>query len=155
MGIANVLRRRKIRQLALPKFLSVDVNSSLAETVRAMQSAKVGAVLVTENQRLAGIFTERDLITKVAGVTVDRVKPIREFMTPEPATLHPEDSVFDAIQLMDERGYRNIPLVDQRGQLAGNLPVSTLINFLAESFPQEVLALPPRANQLFTAADGA
>jgi hypothetical protein len=37
----------------------------------------------------------------------------------------------------------------------GSLPVSTLVDFLAESFPQEVLALPPRANQRFVAADGA
>lgn len=155
MDIRSVLRQRKIRQLELLPAATVDVDASLSDTLKVMRLAKVGAVLVTENERLAGIFTERDLITKGAGDSVEHSRPIRDFMTPEPATLHPNNSVLDAIQLMDQHGYRNVPLVDEQGRLAGTLPVSTLINFLAESFPQEVLALPPRANQHFTAADGA
>ena len=84
-----------------------------------------------------------------------RPRPIRDFMTPNPTVLSPEDSVFDAIQLMDEHGYRNIPVVEGDGRLAGSLPVSKVVEFLAESLPQEVLALPPRGEQHFTAADGA
>jgi CBS domain-containing protein len=155
MSIGTVLRERKIRQLALPEFLAVDSVTTLGETIRVMQAAKLGAVLVTENRRLAGIFTERDLISKVTWAEDEESKPIREFMNPEPATLHPGASVFEAIQLMDRHGHRNIPLVDEEGGLVGSLPVSTLIDFLAESLPQEVLALPPRAHQRFVDADGA
>jgi CBS domain-containing protein len=155
MGIASVLRERRIRQLSLPPYVAVDASTGVRETIQTMQSAKLGAVLVTENQRLVGIFTERDFITKVAGTEEEEPKPIRDLMTPSPATLHPDDSVFDAIQLMDEHGYRNVPIVDERGHLTGSLPVSALIDFLAENFPQEVLALPPRANQQFSAKDGA
>jgi CBS domain-containing protein len=155
MGIETILRQRRIRQLDLPEFIAVESSSSLGETVQAMRTAKLGAVLVTENQRLVGIFTERDLISRVTGVKEDSSRPIREFMTPDPATLHPEDSIFNAIELMDGHGYRNVPLVDEQGHLGGSLPVSALIGFLAENFPQEVLALPPRANQHFASADGA
>jgi len=155
MGIEALLRQRRIRQLDLAPFLAVDVGSSLLETLQAMRSSGSGAALVVENERLAGIFTERDLISRVAAASVDDTRPIRDFMTPNPAVLSPEDSVFDAIHLMDEQGYRNIPLVEGDGRLAGSLPVAKVVEFLAESLPQEVLALPPRADQRFVAADGA
>ena len=76
-------------------------------------------------------------------------------MTPHPTTLHPDDSVADAIQLMDEGGHRDVPLVDEQGRFLGRLEVSNLIYFLAESFPQEVLSLPPRPNQKLIEPDGA
>ncbi len=155
MGIEAILRSRRIRQLELPRHLSVDAGNSLRETLQAMQGSGSGSVLVTENERLAGIFTERDLISKVGVASVDSTRPIREFMTPNPTVLSPEDSVFDAIYLMDEHGYRNIPLVEADGRLVGSLPVSKVVEFLAESLPQEVLALPPRGEQRFAAADGA
>jgi CBS domain-containing protein len=155
MGIEAVLRSRRIRQLELPQYLSVDANTSLQDTLQAMQASGSGSALVTENERLAGIFTERDLISKVGVAAVDSTKPIRDFMTSNPTVLSPENSVFDAIYLMDEHGYRNIPLVEADGRLVGSLPVSKVVEFLAESLPQEVLALPPSGEQSFAAADGA
>jgi CBS domain-containing protein len=155
MGIETVLHQRKIRQLDLSPVVTVESSSTLGNTLEAMRSAKRGAALVIENGMLAGIFTERDLITKVVGTDIDESCPIRQFMTAVPATLSQEASVFDAVQLMDEHGYRNIPIVDDSGRLLGSLPVSKIVDFLAEIYPQEVLALPPRAEQQFTAADGA
>ena len=155
MGIEALLRQRRIRQLDLAPFLAVDVGSSLLETLQAMQASGSGAALVVENERLAGIFTERDLISRVALASMDNARPIRDFITPNPTVLSPEDSVFDAIQLMGEHGYRNIPLVEGDGRLAGSLPVAKVVEFLAESLPQEMLALPPRADQRFGTADGA
>ena len=123
MGIEAILRSRRIRQLELPQYLSVDAGNSLRETLQAMQRTGSGSVLVTENERLAGIFTERDLISKVGVTSVDSARPIRDFMTPNPTVLSPEDSVFDAIYLMDEHGYRNIPVGGSRrtagGEFAG------------------------------------
>jgi CBS domain-containing protein len=155
MGIEAILRSRRIRQLELPQYLAVDATNSLQDTLQAMQASGSGSALVTENSHLVGIFTERDLISKVGVASVDKTRPIRDFMTPNPTVLSPEDSVFDAIYLMDEHGYRNIPLVEADGRLVGSLPVSRVVEFLAESLPQEVLALPPRGEQRFAAADGA
>jgi len=155
MGIEAVLRSRRIRQLDLPPFLSVNVDSSLRDTLEAMQASASGSVLVIENQRLAGIFTERDLISRVAVGSMDGSRPIRDFMSPNPTVLSPESSIFEAIQLMDEHGYRNIPVVEPDGRLRGSLSVSKVVEFLAESLPEEVLALPPRAEQRFEDADGA
>ena len=155
MDIESTLRLRKIRHLDLAPLVCVEADSSLDEVVAAMRSQHVGCVIVTENHKLAGIFTERDLVTKVIGTPVEYSGKVREFMTPHPTTLHPEDSVADAIQLMDEGGYRDLPLVDEEGRLLGRLEVSNIVDFLAENFPQEVLSLPPRPNQNFTEPDGA
>jgi len=155
MDIESTLRHRKIRHLDLAPLVCMEADDSLDEVVAAMRSQRVGCVLVLENHQLAGIFTERDLMTKVIGSSVEYSRTVRDFMTPHPTTLHPDDSVADAIQLMDEGGYRDVPLVDEEGRLLGRLEVSNIIDFLAENFPQEVLSLPPRPNQNFIEPDGA
>ena len=66
MGIVSALRERRIRQLGLPPFVAVDASTGVGETIQTMQSAKLGAVLVTENDRLVGIFTERDYLRRIA-----------------------------------------------------------------------------------------
>ena len=155
MDIEKVLRERKIRQLVLGPLVSIESETSLKYAISAMQQNQVGYVLVTENQQLVGIFTERDVLGKVMGESVDDSRLLKEFMTPSPLTLNPDSSVLEAIQLMDEHGYRNVPLVNAEGNLVGNLSASNIIDFLAESFPQEVLSLPPKANQNFSSVDGA
>ena len=155
MDIEKILRERKIRQLVLSPLVTIESETSLKNAISAMQQNQVGYVLVTENQQLVGIFTERDVLGKVMGEGVDDSRLLKEFMTPSPLTLNPDSSVLEAIQLMDEHGYRNVPLVNAEGNLVGNLSASNIIDFLAESFPQEVLSLPPKANQNFSSVDGA
>jgi CBS domain-containing protein len=155
MDVESTLRQRKIRHLDLAPLVCVEADANLHDVVAAMRSQQVGCVLVMERHKLAGIFTERDLMIKVIGSPVEYSRAVREFMTPHPTTLHPDDSVADAIQLMDGGGHRDVPLVDEQGRLLGRLEVSNIIDFLSESFPQEVLSLPPRPNQNFTEPDGA
>jgi CBS domain-containing protein len=155
MDIDKILEERKIRQLSLSPLVTIESKKSLKEAIAAMQQKQVGCILITENDQLAGIFTERDVLGKVMGQHVDDSREIKAFMTSSPLTLDPGSSVLEAIQLMDDHGYRNIPLVDGNGSLVGNLAVSNIIDFLAEIFPQEVLSLPPKANQHFSSVDGA
>jgi CBS domain-containing protein len=155
MNIERILQERKIRQLSLSPLVTIDSRKSLKEAVAAMQQKQVGCILITQNEQLVGIFTERDLIGKVMGQHVDDSREIKAFMTSTPLTLDPGSSVLEAIQLMDDHGYRNVPLVDTNGNLVGNLSVTNIIDFLAEIFPQEVLSLPPKANQHFSSVDGA
>jgi CBS domain-containing protein len=155
MDIERILQERKISQLSLSPLVTIDSQKSLKEAVAAMQQNKVGCILITQNERLVGIFTERDLLGKVMGQHVDDSREIKAFMTSTPLTLDPGSSVLEAIQLMDDHGYRNVPLVDTNGNLVGNLSVTNIIDFLAEIFPQEVLSLPPKANQHFSSVDGA
>lgn len=76
-------------------------------------------------------------------------------MTTEPRTLRLEQTVRDAIELMETGRYRNIPIVDANGRLAGVVRQQDILRFLAESFPEELLNLPPRPHQRMEESEGA
>jgi CBS domain-containing protein len=91
---------------------TVDASSDLATVVRMMIERGVGAVLVTINEReLAGILTDRDFLTKVAGRSGFEGLPVREFMTPNPETVSLTDPLAFAVRKMAAGGYRHLPVV--------------------------------------------
>jgi CBS domain-containing protein len=104
--------------------------------------------------RLAGVLTERDIFSRIVGGRVDLNQPVEHLMTTEPRTLDLDDTIRDAIVLMQTGRYRNVPMVDQSGHLVGVVRQSDIINYLAESFPEELLNLPPRLHQRMKAPEG-
>jgi CBS domain-containing protein len=84
-----------------------------------MAQRQCGSVLVVERGRLLGIFTHGDLVGRVLATGLDpNLTLLVEVMTKEPDTIRPDDSVDEAIRLMDECGYRHLPVVD-RGEVVG------------------------------------
>jgi CBS domain-containing protein len=144
----------KIRHLKLDPPVCVESGSPIGSVVSRMKEETRSCVLICKGEKCIGIFTERDFLNKILGRKVDRSQPVDEFMSANPRTLTVDDTLGDAIQLMHEYGYRNIPLVDQKGNCAGLLQIRNIIQFLAELYPQEVLsARPPQ--QSFSEPDGA
>ena len=133
----------------------VRASSSIQETLHAMQKQKRGCSIIKRDNKIAGIFTERDLITRVIITKVDFSLPIEKVMTPNPSCLHWESSVSEALHLMSEKGYRNLPLVDHEGEIRGLVTVRDIIDFLAEHFPYEIYNLPPDPHQINRAREGA
>ena len=82
-------------------------------------------------------------------------RPIRDFMTPEVAVLSPDNSLMEAVLLMNQGGYRHIPLVDSADRVCDCLSVINIVDYLLECYPQEVFSLPPRPHQNFAEPDGA
>jgi CBS domain-containing protein len=99
-------------------------------------------VIVSDDGRVAGIFTERDLINRVFGEKIDMESPISQWMQPAVETLSPDACVGDAVRLMNEKSFRNIPLV-RKGELVGSISVFDIITYLAECYPKETMNLPP------------
>jgi len=155
MSIATRLRETKIRHLPLRTPALVERGQSIREAVEAIKSRGLGCALVCDQGRLAGIFTERDLLNKVLGKKVSYDLPVDNFMTADPARLSLDDSMEAAMQLMREGDYRNIPLVDAEGKTAGVVTVRDLISYLAEHFPKEALNLPPVSDQHLARPEGA
>ena len=127
----------------------------MRQVIETIQQAQAGSVLIVDGKRLVGIMTERDVLMKVVARHVDYDKPVDEFMTPNPRTLRPSDTIGDAINLMHEAGLRNIPIVDEDGEAIAVFRARDVIHHLAESFPAHVLNLPPRTNQQMKTAEGA
>jgi CBS domain-containing protein len=134
--------------------LCVQQGTSTIEVLSRMQKERQGCVLICEKDECRGIFTERDYLNKIVGKRVDLSRPVDEFMSNSPKMLTVEDTVGQAIQIMHDHGYRNIPIVDQT-KCVGLLQIRNVIDFLAEIYPQEVLNTPPRPDQRFDEPDGA
>jgi CBS domain-containing protein len=92
--------------------ISAQADTSVAEAARIMRSRRVGALLVMEGGRLAGIFTERDALFRVIAEGRDpEATPLHEVMTRDPRTISPDRPFGHALHIMYEGGFRHVPVV--------------------------------------------
>jgi CBS domain-containing protein len=135
--------------------VAVPPGTTIGEAARIMKVHRVGCVLVEEQGRLIGIFTERDILTKLVGTGYDPAAvSVDGVMTRSPETLTPEDPIAFALHRMSVGGFRHIPLVDASGRPVGILSVKDILDYLAEHFPQEVLNIPPEPRRQPQTRDG-
>ena len=146
-------RDQRVRVLQTSDFVAVSPFTPLSQAIEAMKSDEDGCVIVSDDGRVAGIFTERDLLTKVIGHEVDLNSPISQWMHPTVETLSPDATIGDAVKLMDEKGFRNIPLV-KKGELIGLISVFDIIRYLAECYPKATMNLPPLPAQVMDTVEG-
>jgi CBS domain-containing protein len=105
LPIKSVLEPRKL-VVAAP-------HTTVTEAARLMKEGKVGAVLVVEEGRLVGIFTERDALFRVIAPGLDPAKTeLRGVMTRDPTTVAPDETFGYALLLMHEKGFRHTPVVE-------------------------------------------
>ena len=117
--------------------LTVDSALPLAEVAARMVEREVGAVLVLDGERLAGILTERDVLRAVArGIRDDAV--VRDWMTTDPETIEPGESTKHAATLMMHGGFRHLPVVEG-DRVVGIVSIRDLMRLaLADSAPRGV-----------------
>jgi CBS domain-containing protein len=150
------LADEKLKMLSRRDPLTVRPGTSLGECLRRIQETGTGdSVFVTEESgRLVGVLTERDIFAKLVDSDVDLSRPVESLMVDHPWTLHLDQPIRHAIDLMQTGRYRNVPLVDDDGALVGVVRPVDILKYLAEAFPEELLNLPPRPHQLMVAEDG-
>jgi len=95
------------------KFLAAPPETTVSNAARLMADQNVGAVMVVENERLVGIFTERDAVFRVIAQGRDvKTTPLTDVMTTAPKTLDPGKSYGHALLLMQENGFRHVPVIE-------------------------------------------
>jgi CBS domain-containing protein len=95
------------------KTLTLGVKTTVSEAARLMTKNKVGVVLV-EDGRFVGIFTERDALFRVLAEGRDaQTTRIADVMTPDPLTIHPDKPFGHALHIMYENGFRHVPVVKE------------------------------------------
>jgi CBS domain-containing protein len=144
---------QRVSVLPTDDYVAVSSYTPLTQAIEAMKNDEGGCVIVSDDGRVAGIFTERDLLNKVMGEDVDLESPISEWMQPVVETLSSEATIGDAVRLMNERGFRNIPLV-KNGELVGSISVFDIITYLAECYPKVTMNLPPLPAQVMDSVEG-
>lgn len=153
----QLLTDRPLSLLTRREPISVPPGTPLADCLAAIQRSGTGdsVFVCDESGRLHGVLTERDMFGEIVTGKVDLSRPVETLMTTEPRTLTLDQTIQDAIELMQTGRYRNVPLLETDGTLAGVVRQNDIIRFLAESFPEELLNLPPRPHQAMKEPEGA
>jgi CBS domain-containing protein len=93
--------------------VTAPAHTTVAEAARLMKKRAVGALMIVEDDKLVGIFTERDALFKVNATGLNaQTTQIAEVMTRNPQTIHPDKPFLDALHLMHESSFRHIPVVE-------------------------------------------
>lgn len=155
--LGAAILHQPIRALAtLRPAICVPPNTTIRAAIERMNQHSAGCVLVEHGQRLVGIFTERDVLTKIvgSGVDVDRTT-VDRVMTADPESLSPEDRAAYALNKMSVGGFRHIPLVDDAGHPVGVVSMRNVVDYIADLLQTEVTNLPPEPRNISRAREGA
>lgn len=102
-----------LKEKAITNLVSIAPASAVADAVRTMNQHKIGAVVVLDQQKLVGIFTERDVLVRVVGDARDPMTTlVSEVMTAEVRSVGSTTPVGDALKLMSDGRYRHLPVQD-------------------------------------------
>lgn len=134
--------------------LCVSPQMTAREVLVLMKQHDTGSALVCDDQRLIGIFTERDALRLLA-TEADLSAPIESVMAQNPVTVKAEALIADAIVIMTDGGYRHLPIVDVDDQPIGMLKVRGIVHYFVEHFPQAIYNLPPTPGSVVQEREGA
>lgn len=117
--------------------LTVSGCTTVREAIHELVERKIGCLLVTDDDnRLIGVFTERDILNKVSGDLSTLDRPISEFMTVSPQSITREDSIAYALHAMDLGGYRHQPIVDKDGVPNGIISIRDILRYMCIRFAE-------------------
>ena len=128
MTIADVMTKSVI---------SVDASITITEAAKMMEDAKVGAVIVMENNTPVGIVTDRDFAVKVVAHAYDGSTPVKQIMSSPLVSINSDESVRTAADLMHDRGMRKLPVIDDEN-VVGIITATDIVNLLAVCVEDDV-----------------
>jgi CBS domain-containing protein len=155
MSIAAEIRRSRVGHLELHEYVTAEEELPVSDVVALMAGGNRSTALITNGGRLTGIFTERDVLHRVASAPSAWHRPVREVMTPEPVTIDAGATIHVALAKMKEGHFRDLPVVDEEGSIVGNLTDNAVVRRLADYLQAEVLNLPPDPDQVPQSVEGA
>jgi CBS domain-containing protein len=120
---------------------AVSTSVTVFEAVQKMNQNKVGCVLVMNGDRLAGIFTERDVLTRVITSSLDpHLTPITQAMSANVLTIPPEATVQEVMDIFAEKRCRHLPVV-QDGRITGLISIGDVSRWVANAHRAEAESL--------------
>ena len=126
--IANVMTKSVI---------SVDASITINEAAKMMEDAKVGAVIVMENNLPVGIVTDRDFSVKVVSHAYQITAPVKQIMSSPLVSINSDETVRMAADLMHDGRIRKLPVIDD-GKVVGIITATDIVNLLAVSVEEDM-----------------
>lgn len=145
---------QRVGELPLAEPVFLPPTASVRTAVQRMHRGARSCVLAMEEEKLVGIFTERDVLTRCMAGDFDWDQPLApDLLTRDPFVIASTTTVGDAIAIMQRSNYRTLPVVEDDA-VVGLVRLGELLQHFAESFPEEVLNLPPRPHQVVARREG-
>lgn len=127
----------------LQPVVGVEPQTSVRKAIQEMIDRRVGCVLVIENDKLAGVFSERDVLTKAVSNNIDLDSTaVSELMTADPETLSQDHELAFALRKMAVGGYRHVPLLNENGRPVAVVSMRDIVDFIVSLYQKQVLNLP-------------
>jgi CBS domain-containing protein len=124
---------QRIGDVRVSKALTVSPNATVREAVAVMSDDPGGAVVVTDGTTILGIFTERDVLKKLAGRPGALDEPVAAYMSPDPVVLRDSDTMATALNKMGDGGFRHIPLT-RDGRLVAMVTARDVLQWLMSRY---------------------
>jgi predicted transcriptional regulator len=113
---------------------TIDVHASTAAAIQKLASQHVACLLVEEKGKLVGVFSDRDVLTKVALEEGQLERPVSEVMTADPVYVYETDPIASALCVMAVSGYRHVPIVNVQERIVGIVSPQRVTAFLSKYF---------------------
>ncbi len=131
-----------VRELLVTKgkdVVSMDGENTVEDAIRSMHSRKISAILITENGRPIGIFTERDVVRCYISIEGKPFKDalLRDFMTTNLIVAEPEDEIGSVMSVMVQKNIRHLPVSD-KGKVIGILSIRDVIQSQVSKLTSEI-----------------
>jgi predicted transcriptional regulator len=140
MGLQRNMRNEPVSRLALREPATVECGATLRDAILRMRERKLGcAVVVDEDRKPVGMFTESMLTQLMARGTFDPDRPIEQEMAAKWPWVHMADAIADVLSAMEFGNIRFLCVVDEEGRLAGVTGQKGLMEYVAEHFPGQVM----------------
>ena len=129
---------------------TVTVDATVLEAVWSMQNARTGATAVLEDEKLVGIFSERDVMLRVVAAQRDAAATqVQKVMTSTVKSVFEDQDAGDALELMVANHVRHLPILDSQGSLTGLISIRNLLQHHVEELADQLNSL-----ESFFLADG-
>ncbi|MDG1897449.1 MAG: CBS domain-containing protein [Fuerstiella sp.] len=134
-----------IRQLSglHDSIVALDPTATVDDAVQTMIQNRMGAILIVDDNKLVGLFSERDVLTRVvAQGRIPAETPIVDVMTPDPECLCFDDEIVFALNKMTVGGFRHVPILDEDGAPTAVVSMRDVVDHIVSYYSNEVYNLP-------------
>ena len=130
-------KKMTIAKVMTKSVISVDSTISVNDAAKMMSDAKVGAVIVMDNNTPVGIVTDRDFAVKIVAYAYPITTPVRKIMSSPLFSINSDESIRTAADLMHDRGIRKLPVIDNEN-IVGMITATDIVNLLAVCVEEDV-----------------
>jgi len=155
MSLRENLASETIASLGTRDPIAVSPHATIGEAISLLQNHRIGCVVVTEDHRPVGIFTERDVLRRVLSSDISLETPVSDVMTSPATVVSCDETIGRVINTLVDGGFRHVPVVDASGVLQRVVSVKRIVEYVVDHFPAAVFNLPPEPGRLLTSREGA